>query len=154
MKDRRKQYFIYVLFAFISTGINLGTQFLVSFAVDKSGYGVFMISIKENITVKLVCAMAIATIVSFLFKFIVDKFFIFNDRDNKIRENIRQIIFYGSFAVITTLVFWFFELSFKFVLVFPYSEYIGGFIGLAVGYSLKFILDSRFVFNRVDHILR
>jgi putative flippase GtrA len=145
MSDK-KRYFLYVFFAFVSMAINIGTQIFVSLVVDLSKTNFFQYVLTGNITVKLIVSMAIATIVAFIFKFIVDKIFIFKNINKKMKENLRQIFFYGLFAVITTLIFWGFELCFKYVFVFSYSEYLGGFVGLCIGYSLKFILDSRFVF--------
>jgi putative flippase GtrA len=144
----RNRYFLYVFFAFVSMAINLFTQFIVSLTVDFLKFDLFHFILMGNITIKLILCMAIATIVAFAFKFIVDKFIIFKNVKKNMKENFRQIFFYGTFAVFTTLIFWGFELCFKYVFVFSFSEYLGGFIGLSIGYSIKFILDSRYVFNQ------
>ena len=147
MTDKQR-YFLYVFFAFVSMAINIGTQIFVSLVVDLSKTNFFQYVLTGNITVKLIVCMAFATIVAFIFKFFIDKFFIFKDINKKMKENLRQVFFYGLFAVITTSIFWGFELCFKYVFVFSFSEYLGGFIGLSIGYSLKFILDSKFVFTQ------
>lgn len=147
MIDKRK-YFLYVFFAFVSMFINLGTQMLSGLIIDRTGPDFFSIELIKNVSFKLLTGMITATIIAFVFKFIVDKFLIFRNTAKELKENIRQIVFYGSFAVFTTLIFWGFEVFFKYVFVFSFSEYIGGFVGLMAGYSIKFILDSKFVFNR------
>jgi hypothetical protein len=139
------RYLLYILFAAISTILNIGTQVLVSQGIIGNAF--FGITIVQNISVGLVFKMLVATIVAFIFKFLIDKFLIFKNRASGAGENLRQVIFYGFFAVFTTIIFWGFELIFKFALVFPYSEYLGAVTGLTVGYSVKYLLDSKFVFS-------
>ncbi len=47
---------------------------------------------------------------------------------------------------ITTCIFWGTETAF-YLLDFCGSQYIGGAVGLAVGYTLKYFLDKNFVFR-------
>jgi hypothetical protein len=138
------KYVLYILFAVLSAFINIGTQAVISLVIN--GIHFFETIITGNITFGLIFKMVIATIVAFIFKFFIDKFFIFNNKSKRIAENLRQILFYGFFAVFTTLIFWSFELFFKYKFIFPYSEYAGAVTGLAIGYTTKFFLDSKFVF--------
>ena len=148
MKIKTK-YFLYILFAFISTMINIGTQHLVNIIITMSGNH-FLINtiIKDPIKLSLLISMFCATIIAFLFKFVIDKIIIFKDKSTEITENIRQILIYGLFALFTTLIFWVFEISFKYFFKFQYSEYMGAIIGLTIGYTIKFVLDSKYVFNK------
>ena len=52
-------------------------------------------------------------------------------------------------GVFTTLIFW--SLEFGFTLLFQTKEmrYLGGIIGLAIGYFTKYQLDKRFVFRKI-----
>lgn len=91
--------------------------------------------------------MMIATIAAFIFKYLVDKIFIFKDKTKYLSLiHFKQVILYGLFAVFTTLIFWFSELGFKYFFNFKNSHLIGAVIGLTIGYTIKFFLDKRFVF--------
>ena len=90
--------------------------------------------------------MAIATIIAFVFKYLVDKIFIFKDNTKYLsKTHFKQVFLYGLFAVLTTLIFWFFELSFKYFFSFKNSHYIGALIGLTIGYTIKFFLDKKYL---------
>lgn len=149
MKTKTK-FFIYIFFALISTFVNIGTQQFVKILISITGSH-FLINtiIKDRIKLSLLISMFCATITAFIFKFVIDKIIIFKDKSTEITENIRQILFYGLFAVFTTLIFWCFEILFKYFFNFEYSEYIGAIIGLTIGYTIKFVLDSKFVFNKI-----
>ncbi len=96
--------------------------------------------------------MAFATIIAFIFKYLIDKIFIFKDNTKYLsKTHFKQIFLYGFFAVFTTLIFWAAELSFKQFLNFKNSHYVGAVIGLAIGYTIKFILDRKFVFNIIEN---
>jgi putative flippase GtrA len=140
------QFLFYILFAAISTLINIGTQVLIEYLINISKINLFQLVFIKNITFGFFIKMFIATIVAFIFKFLVDKIFIFEDKSKEIKENIRQIFFYGFFAVFTTIIFWGTELVFKIFFVFSFSEYIGAVLGLAIGYTIKFLLDRKYVF--------
>ena len=92
--------------------------------------------------------MAVATIIAFIFKYLVDKVFIFEDKTEYFsKTHFKMVILYGSFAVLTTLIFWGFELSFKYFLNFKTAPYVGAVIGLITGYTIKFFLDKKYVFE-------
>ena len=148
MKRKTRQYLLYILFAFISTFINLVTQLIVEYFFLLSYQPYYNKIVYQTITLGLIFKICIATFISFLFKFFVDKLVIFNDNTKEIIKNLKKITIYAFFAIFTTAIFWGFELLFKLLFDFRYSEYLGGFIGLIFGYTLKFILDTRYVFNK------
>ena len=148
MKGTNKQYLFYIIFAIISTIINISTQVGVQFVLDKIDLIVFKQTIFSNITIGLFIKLSIATIVAFLFKFIVDKFLIFEDREKNVLKGLGQIFIYGLFAVFTTLIFWGTVFIFRIIFDTFVAEIIGSVIGLAIGYTAKFFLDRKFVFNR------
>ncbi|OHD25925.1 MAG: hypothetical protein A2086_13215 [Spirochaetes bacterium GWD1_27_9] len=145
--EKKLQFILYIIFAIISTFINIATQVGVESILLWLNIDGFSTIIFKNITINLFIKMSIATIVAFVFKFIVDKIIIFKDKAKEVKENLRQVIFYGFFAVFTTFIFWGTELFFKFFFSFPFSEYVGAVIGLTIGYTVKFLLDRKFVFN-------
>lgn len=58
----------------------------------------------------------------------------------------KKFILYSSMGVVTTLIFWGTELGFEFIFATKFMRYIGGIIGLTIGYTVKYHLDKRFVF--------
>ena len=98
-----------------------------------------------------ILALGFGTVAGFIFKFIVDKFVVFEEKltENakaELEKTTRQLILYFSFAIFTTMIFWGFEFSFKILL--PGDWYlIGGLIGLIIGYTVKFLVDNSFVFR-------
>jgi len=154
MKNKKK-YLLYILFSFLSMLINLLTQ---------KGVELFFVKVLEadffnnvfyfikNITTGIFIQLFIATIAGFVFKYIVDKILIFKDTTKVVsKKHLFQVFLYTFFAVFTTLIFWGTELAFKYFFEFRNSEYIGAALGLAVGYTLKFFLDKRFVFTSNRH---
>jgi len=86
-------------------------------------------------------------IAGFLVKFILDKFVVFKEKHKNFVHTLTQFFIYGALALITTFIFLAFEIAFKIIFDFNNSEIIGGFIGLVIGYTLKFFLDKIFVFK-------
>ena len=50
-------------------------------------------------------------------------------------------------GVFTTAIFWSTELAFHLIFQSAELRYLGGIIGLAIGYLTKYELDKRFVFR-------
>jgi hypothetical protein len=148
---KKTQYSLYILFAFISTLLNIGIQKITEMTVKwlhPAFYGTAVLS-GSNITLGLLIQMCTATVLAFIFKYLADKLLIFRDKTAYISgAHFKQIVLYGSFAVLTTVIFWGTELIFKNFLPFKDSEYIGAFLGLLIGYSLKFFLDRKYVFSQ------
>ena len=91
----------------------------------------------------------IGTGVGLITKYILDKKYIFFYQTKTMIKNLTTFILYTSTGVITTAVFWGFELSFYFA--FPETQaakYVGGIIGLTIGYTLKYFLDKHLVFKK------
>ena len=64
------------------------------------------------------------------------------------RAMVSQFAFYTFTGVFTTIVFWGTEIFFHYAFESDFMRYVGGVIGLVIGYILKFLLDSRFVFRK------
>ena len=50
-------------------------------------------------------------------------------------------------GLVTTVIFWGFEFGFDHLFETREMRYLGGIIGLAIGYYAKYQLDKRFVFR-------
>ena len=152
MHTSSNRYFIYMVFAALSIILNIGSQYILRV--------ILQILIPNFANQKLLSfeywfliSLGFGTVIGFLFKFIVDKFIVFeekltNDKIADLQKTTKQITLYFTFAIFTTMIFWGFEFSFKFFL--PGNWYlIGGLVGLIIGYSVKFLLDREFVFKPI-----
>ena len=122
----------YVLFAVMATLANLAAQEVV---------------IRLAPVAPLALSIVAGTAVGFAVKYVLDKKWIFYDAFTTHREEARKISLYGLFSVITTLVFWGFEVTFWAIWRTDFAKYTGAVLGLAIGYSAKFVLDQTFVFR-------
>jgi putative flippase GtrA len=141
-----------MVFAAVCTVINLGSQILVEWTL--SPLETFQQVVTINLLIKtfslqlyFLLKLAVGTILGFLAKFLLDKFVVFQEKHAGAGATLQQIFIYGLFAVVTTLIFWGFQISFELIFPAPYMDLIGGLLGLVIGYTLKYFLDKRFVFR-------
>lgn len=123
----------YVAFALAATLVNLGSQW---------GWLAFY-----GGPFRLSSAMALGTLAGLVTKYLLDKRWIFDDRSTGAGTHARKFSLYSAMGLVTTAVFWGTELLFGAVLGEDWVL-VGGAVGLAVGYALKYRLDRRFVFAR------
>jgi putative flippase GtrA len=123
----------YVLFAFLATVINLAAQY-ISLLVYGGQHSLYL-------------AMCWGTLAGLIVKYVLDKKYIFKFQTRSIKDDSSKFILYSLMGVVTTLIFWSFELSFN--ALFPYAEakYIGAILGLSIGYLIKYNLDKKYVFQ-------
>lgn len=126
----------YSFFAVIATLTNLAAQ-EVSVQLYTGIYSLYL-------------AMLAGTFAGLVCKYQLDKYYIFRFKTNSAHENMRKFLVYGLTGVITTLLFWSFELSFEFWFGTKQARYLGAIIGLSIGYVVKYHLDKRYVFSRQD----
>ena len=122
----------YILFAILSTLVNLFSQFL-TFAILDYEYETYI-------------AIANGTIAGLLVKYLLDKYYIFN-LNVKEYSSSNTFVPYVLTSILTTIIFWVTELWFINYIQISYTEYIGAIVGLSMGYTLKYFLDRDFVFN-------
>ena len=123
----------YVIFAIISTVVNLSFQYF-SFTLYK---GVF----------SLYVAMFIGTLAGLILKYLLDKKYIFSYKTKTKKENGEKFFLYSLMGLFTTLIFWIFEIGFDYIFKDESAKYVGAFIGLTIGYIIKYFLDKKFVFK-------
>ena len=80
-------------------------------------------------------------------KYILDKKYIFQFQTTDIKEDSFKFILYSLMGILTTLIFWGFELTFNSLLSFESVKYFGAIIGLSIGYITKYQLDKKYVFR-------
>ena len=125
--------FRYVLFAIISTVVNLAFQYL-SFEL----YDGFM---------SLYLAMFNGTLAGLILKYILDKKYIFFHETKSKKEDGKKFLLYSLMGVFTTFIFWAFEIGFDAFVAFEGAKYLGAVLGLSIGYIVKYNLDKKFVFK-------
>jgi putative flippase GtrA len=123
----------YTILALIATAANIGAQDLVI-----RGYtGTFDVMI----------SVAIGTGVGLIVKYVLDKRYIFRFSARNIMHDSQILALYTLMGLATTVIFWGFEFGFHHIFGTKEMRYLGGVIGLAVGYLAKYHLDKRYVFR-------
>lgn len=125
----------YGAFAIFATALNLLSQALILHFIE------------NRIPFALFIAMGFGTGVALVTKYILDKYWIFMDYENKAREHARKFALYSATGIITTALFWGMEYGFNALTPDGRYRYVGAVLGLAIGYASKFWLDCRFVFS-------
>ena len=125
----------YALFAVAATAVNLLTQHLSLSIYDRPPLG-------------LLLAMAAGTGTGLALKYVLDKRWIFRDLSTGLGIHARKFGLYSLMGVVTTAVFWGTEIAFDVVFRSAEMRYVGAALGLAIGYTMKYLLDRRFVFDR------
>lgn len=124
---------LYGLFAIAATFSNILTQAFLIYIYT----GVFHILI----------SIVMGTGVGLIVKYILDKKFIFKYQTQDIKHESKIFILYIIMGILTTFIFWGFELVFHIIYQSDVMRYLGGAIGLMIGYIIKYFLDKRFVFQ-------
>lgn len=125
---------LYALLAAIATAVNIGAQdaFLRMYG------GPF------HIFASVIAGTGAGLVV----KYLLDKRYIFKFQARDAAHDTRTFALYAVMGLLTTLVFWCFEFGFH--ALFEGSRemrYLGGALGLAIGYASKYQLDKRYVFR-------
>jgi len=123
----------YLLFALIATGVNLAVQY--PFFELFSGWWVIYV------------ALLFGTLAGLVTKYWLDKRWIFVYTPKSKQDDLSRFGLYSLMGVFTTIIFWGTEMAFYHLVAFEGSQYIGGALGLAIGYVIKYELDKRFVFK-------
>jgi putative flippase GtrA len=126
----------YALFALVSTLVNLLFQYLSFKAYSEFG--------------ALYVAMAVGTLAGLVVKYVLDKKWIFYHTPKDRKDDAKKFALFSFMGVFTTLIFWGTEMAFYYFASFPGSQYVGGALGLGIGYLVKYFLDRRFVFVHKD----
>lgn len=123
----------YGIFALIATVANIGAQDVVTRLYS----GPWLIA----------TSMFVGTGVGLAVKYVLDKRYIFRFKALSVAHDTRTFVLYTLMGFLTTVVFWGFEWGFHLAFETKEMRYVGGVIGLAIGYLIKYHLDKRFVFK-------
>lgn len=123
---------LYTLFAAFSTVLNIGSQML-SIWVYKGPYAIEI-------------SILVGTAVGLPLRYWLEKRFIFAFHSHGVRHDGQLFILYSLMGVITTAIFWGVEYAFHLVFGTDLMRYLGGAIGLSIGFFVKYQLDKKYVF--------
>ncbi len=86
--------------------------------------------------------------VSYIVKFILDKFIVFQKKSTNLKQTSKEFIKYFLFAIFTTAI----NIGGQYLLykVFLWDYLVAAIIPLAIGYVVKFLLDRKYVFPEKD----
>ena len=121
------------MFSLIATAVNIGAQDIVI----RNYIGAFDILI----------SVVVGTGVGLVVKYILDKRYIFRFRARDVAHDGKTFVLYTLMGLATTVIFWGFEFGFDYIFETKEMRYLGGIIGLAIGYLTKYHLDKRYVFR-------
>ena len=77
----------------------------------------------------------------------LDKRYIFRFQARDAKHDGRTFFLYSLMGLATTVLFWGCEFGFHYLFETREMRYLGGIIGLAIGYLTKYQLDKRYVFR-------
>lgn len=123
----------YAILALIATAANIGAQDVVIRRYS-GGFDVLL-------------SVAVGTGVGLIVKYALDKRFIFHFRAQNALHDGRTFILYTLMGLVTTAIFWGFEFGFDHLFHTKELRYLGGVLGLGIGYLAKYHLDKRYVFK-------
>ncbi len=127
----------YAVFALIAMAVNVVCQW-ASLALYARLYSLY-------------AAMFLGTLAGLIVKYVLDKQYIFYYQVKNRVDNLGKFVLYSVMGVVTTLIFWGFELSFNALFSGRPAKFVGATIGLTIGYLIKYRLDKRFVFVRQEN---
>jgi len=131
---------LYTLFAALSTIINIGSQMLSIWAY-KGPYAVEI-------------SILVGTAAGLPLRYILEKRYIFGFTSQNFAHDGRLFIFYSAMGIITTLIFWGTEYTFHLIYNTDLMRYVGGIVGLSIGFYAKYQLDKKYVFVNSTNELR
>lgn len=123
---------LYSLFAALSTGINIGTQ-MFSMALYSGPHAVEL-------------SIFAGTAAGMPIRYVLEKKYIFSFKSDGLVHDGQLFVLYGFMGVFTTAIFWGVEYAFHVVFDSDLMRYVGGVLGLAIGFYVKYLLDRKYVF--------
>ena len=126
---------LYTAFAIVATFFNILAQDIFSYIYSGPFY--------------ILVSIIIGTGVGLVIKYILDKKYIFKYKTQNAQHDGKVFMLYTLMGIFTTIIFWGFEFGFHAIFATKEMRYVGGVIGLMIGYICKYYLDKRFVFRTV-----
>jgi putative flippase GtrA len=84
-------------------------------------------------------------------RYFLEKQYIFSYQAKNLKHDVALFLPYCLTSILTTLIFWGFEYSFHKLFDHNFLRYVGGIIGLSIGFYIKYELDKKFIFIANDN---
>ncbi len=123
---------LYAVFAALATAVNIGCQALVIWVY----IGPYAVPL----------SILLGTAAGLPVKYVLEKRHIFSFKSENLAHDSKMFALYSFMGVFTTALFWGVEFAFHDLFGTDAMRYVGGVIGLTLGYAIKYHLDKRFVF--------
>lgn len=123
----------YISFAFIAIVINIFFQH-ICLIIYHDSYSLYV-------------SMFFGTLMGLIVKYTLDKKYIFQYVPEHKKNERKQFVLYSFMGILTTFIFWGVELTFDSLFDNKVYRYLGAFLGLSLGYMVKYLLDKKYVFK-------
>jgi putative flippase GtrA len=123
----------YAIFAVIAGLANFGSQAAI-ILVSSGAWNAWI-------------AMLAGTAVGMVVKYYLDRRWIYGFRSDSLTHEGRTFSLYTLFSILTTALFWGFEMGFFMIFNTTIAQFTGGAIGLTLGYVAKYQFDKKFTFR-------
>jgi len=123
-----------MLFAALSTMVNIGSQAVSVWAYN----GPFYVEM----------SILVGTAAGLPSRYFLEKRYIFAFTSKNLTHDWMTFVSYSATGLITTLIFWGTEYAFHIIYGTDVMRYVGGVIGLSMGFHLKYRLDKKYVFAK------
>lgn len=153
LADKYRQPILYFTFAAAMIALNYFIQWLnrgyISVFVANHFGNIEIIQkyylSKEPINWTELVGSIVAVIITYLVKFVLDKFIVFEKKDIHIKQTSKEFTLYFSFAILTTIE----NVGIQAIMtnIFGTTMGISVVIALCIGYGTKFLLDRRYTFK-------
>lgn len=127
---------LYSLFALLSTAINIGSQMLSMWFYA----GLYAVEL----------SILVGTAMGLPLRYLLEKRFVFGFESRDVAHDGQLFVLYSFMGLFTTAIFWGVEYGFHLWFGTDLMRYVGGVLGLALGFYLKYQLDKKFVFVHRD----
>jgi putative flippase GtrA len=124
----------YALIGILGTAVNLACQAL-TYAVGGP-------------STPLLLAIGVGTAAGLPVKYVLEKRYVFQFVCDGLLHDGKTFMVYSVLGAGTTLIFWSIEFGFDLFFRSEVMRYVGGALGLSIGYTLKYHLDKTYVFCR------
>ena len=91
-------------------------------------------------------SILVGTVMGLPLCYFLEKRYILNFTSKNLVHDGKLFIFYSAMGVITTLIFWGTEYTFHLIYDTDFMRYLGGILGLYIGFYVKYQLDKKYVF--------
>ena len=127
---------LYSVFAVFSIIINISAQ-MFSVLLYQGHYAIEV-------------SILVGTIAGLPVRYFLEKKYIFFFKSSNIVHDGKLFFLYSFMGIFSTAIFWIAEYTFHIVFELDVMRYVGGVIGLALGFYVKYQLDKKYVFVSGD----